>query len=100
VRQRAIPMKGRAVFELGSEDGYQAIVRRLGQPDSDHGSSQGGVEYRALAYSDLRLVVILRGGPADARYLGTMDANWHPIHWVALPSGESSAGLLRGLKRF
>jgi hypothetical protein len=94
VRQRIVTVRGRAVFELTSQDGYQSIVRRLGLPDSQHSLSQDGVEYRALAYSDLRFTVILRGRAADARYVGTMDASWHPIHSAASP------GVLRSLRRF
>jgi hypothetical protein len=100
VRQRAMPARGRAVFELSSEDGYAAILRKVGTPDSDHTLLQDGVEYRALTYRDLRRIVILRGASADARYVGAMDANWHPIHSVPLASGESSLGVLRDLKRF
>jgi hypothetical protein len=100
MRQRVVAAKGHAVFELRAEDGYRSVVRKLGPPDGDRSLSQGGVEYRALGYSDLRFTVILRGGPADARYLGTMDANWQPIHSVPPAAGDSPLALLRALKRF
>ena len=98
VRQRTVAAKAQAVFQLRAQDGYRSIVRKLGPPDNDRTLSLGGVEYRALAYSDLRFTVVLWGAPPDARYLGTMDANWRPIHSVPLASGESSLAVLRALQ--
>jgi hypothetical protein len=89
----------RAVFEFGPRDGYPSIVRKLGPPEGERSLTEGGTEYRALEYSGRRFTVILRGG-SDARYLGTMDANWQPIHSAPLASGESSLALLHALKRF
>ena len=98
VRQRTVAAKAQAVFQLRAQDGYRSIVRKLGPPDNARTLSLGGVEYRALAYSDLRFTVVLWGAPPDARYLGTMDANWRPIHSVPLASGESSLAVLRALQ--
>lgn len=100
VRQRTVAARAHTVWQLRAEDGYRSIVRKLGPPDSDRSLSQGGVEYRALEYSDPRFTVILRGAAPDARYLGTMDSNWRPMHSVPLASGESSMEVLRFLQRF
>jgi hypothetical protein len=100
LRPRTVAARGHAMLQLRAEDGYPAIVRKLGPPDGDRSAWQDGVEYRALGYSDLHFTVVLRGAAADARYLGTMDADWRPIHSVPLASGASSLGELRALKPF
>ena len=101
VRENAVrprPLAVRALAELTAEDGYASIVRKLGPPAVDRGFTQDGNSYRVLEYSRVRLTVILRGLP-DPRYIGALDANGNPLHPVILPSGESAASLLRGLKR-
>jgi hypothetical protein len=94
---RPHPGPGRAL-ELNAADSYASIVRKLGAPAADRSTTQDGVPYRALSYGTRRLTLILRG--SDAHYIGAVDSNWNPIHSVPLSSGESSATLLRSLKRF
>jgi hypothetical protein len=45
--------------------------------------------------------VVLMGSSRDAaRYIGVMNDQWHPIHYVELPGGSSTASLLRSLPKF
>ena len=102
VRQRAILTKDRSYLDFTGRDDYAAIVRRLGPPAAERRrSGPDGVQYRALAYPAHRFTVILMGSDLwTATYIGTMDVNWNPVHSAGLPSGGSTSGLLRALKRF
>ena len=87
-------LRQRPYLELGGRDDYAAVVHKLGKPSSEHTRNDGIHQYRSLAYR--RFTVILLG----STYIGTMDANWMPIHAVEVPAGGNSLALLRGLKRF
>lgn len=64
-----------------SMDDRSAVVRALGEPAEDRRLEHQGVLYEALAYPQRRLYVILIGQQReDARYLGTVDWNWRPVH--------------------
>jgi len=52
-----------------AQDGYAAIVQRLGIPAADDRRSAGGLSYRRLWYPRLALAVIL----IDDRYAGALD---------------------------
>jgi hypothetical protein len=79
---------------LTPADDRSAVVRALGEPSDDRWLFRDGQQYELLAYPQRRLNVILMGhGPADVRYIGAMDANWHPVH-------GPSYGLLRRLPKF
>jgi hypothetical protein len=102
-RQRvSFTTKDQSYLELSSRDDYYAVLRKLGQPGSDHWQTDAGViQYRALNYPDRKYTVILMGSDRNvAAYIGTVDANWRPVHSVELKSGGTTASLLRGLKRF
>ncbi|MEJ7606443.1 MAG: hypothetical protein WKF37_09275 [Bryobacteraceae bacterium] len=90
--------------ELGFSalDDYHAIVRKLGQPEKDQWRSEAGeMQFRALRYPQQNLAVILMGSERDkARYVGSLDNNWRPVHAITLPDGRSTASVLRSLKRF
>jgi len=91
----------RPVLQFTAGDDYDSLVRKLGAPAQDRISVQDGISYRALAYPARRLIVILRGeAPGEERFVGAVDSGWNPVYAVALPSGESSASLLRALKPF
>lgn len=102
VRQRAVLTKDRSYLDLTGRDDYAAIVRKLGPPAAEtRTSGADGVQYRALAYPGHRFTVILMGSDVwTATYIGTMDTSWNPLHSAGLPSGGSTSGLLRALKRF
>lgn len=87
---------------LTANDDYFAVVRKLGQPASDRWKEPAiEMEYRALAYPDRKLTVILMG-PDRKRmlYLGSMNDAWRPVHTVVNPAKGDSKAMLQGLKRF
>lgn len=104
IRQRRVVVtaKDQSYLELTPRDDYTAIVAKLGPPNSDRWLSDSGeLQYRALAYPDRRYTIILMGSNRGAAaYIGAMDDRWKPLHSVELPSGGTTASLLRGLKRF
>jgi uncharacterized membrane protein YadS len=51
---------------------------------------------KVLQYS----IILLGTDRNDARYIGAVDRNWRVIHYVDLPSGGSTASLMRGVPRF
>ncbi len=107
---RVGPLRTRTVFttrdqsylELTRQDDYFAVVRKLGQPAEDRWRPQAGeLQYRALWYPQRSYAVILMGTDRnDVRYIGTMDSNWRPVHYVQLPGGGSTAAMLRELPKF
>jgi hypothetical protein len=59
------------------------------------------VVFRALEYPDRAYSVILFGADqASARYIGTMDRNWRPLHSVPVGRGVDSSAMLRALPKF
>jgi hypothetical protein len=97
VRQHGAITRDRSFLDLTGHDDYGSVVNKLGLP----GEERRQAPYRALFYPGRKFTVILMGAdPAAATYIGTMDANWKPIHSAGLASGGSTSGLLRGLKRF
>jgi hypothetical protein len=103
VRQRVVPsVKDQAYLELSGRDDFTAVTAKLGAPQTDNWlTPNGAIQFRALRYPDRRYTVILMGSTRDsAKYIGTMDDNWKPLHSVDLHSGGSTLSLLRGLKRF
>jgi hypothetical protein len=70
-----------ADLPLSPLDNYAGVVRQLGPPAREHWRWEPGEpEYGSLAYPRRGLYVILKGRTqSDARYIGTMDWNWHPV---------------------
>ncbi len=101
-RSAAFPYRDHSFLVLTAGDDEAGVVAKLGVPASEHGGSLGaGAEYHGLAYPEHHYTVILRGNSsAAARYIGTLDDHWKPIHWVLLPGGESAEPLLRALQPF
>jgi hypothetical protein len=98
----AYTAKDQSYLELTARDDYYDVVRKLGAPANDRWQTETGtIQYRALSYPDRAYTVILMGTDRKgASYIGTLDANWNPIHSVQFPHGGSTDSLLRGLKRF
>ena len=92
----------RHILELHRDDDYDAVVRKLGPPAEDHWQSEtAAIQFRSLWYPQRAYFVILMGDArSNARYIGTMDAKWKPIHWVPLRAGGNTLSTLRGLKKF
>ncbi len=87
---------------LNGADDYFAVVRKLGSPASDRWKSETGeMQYRILAYPEQGISIILMGTQRDkALYVGALDRNWHAVDSVALPSGGSTASMLKSIERF
>lgn len=85
---------------LNGSDDYYAVVRKLGQPDSDQWrSANGEMQYRVLKYSALGVSAILMGPDRDkALYIGAVDPDWRPVNAVTLPGGKDTYSLLRALR--
>lgn len=94
--------KDQAYLELSNADDYFAVKRRLGEPAQDRWKAEEGeIQYRALAYKERGYTVILMGSSREsARYIGVMNDNWQPIHYVELPGHTSTASMLRSLPKF
>jgi hypothetical protein len=86
--------RDRAFFNLGPRDTYDTVVRQLGPPAGDHWQpADDAKRYRALWYPGRSWTVVLMGtASTEPTYIGTLDANWNPVHSV-------EPGLLRGLRR-
>ena len=87
---------------LTNRDDYYAVVRDLGEPASDRWmSDKGERQFRVLDYPKLGYSVILMGTDRnDARYIGAMDKDWKPVHYVQLPGNGNSYSILRQLRKF
>jgi hypothetical protein len=92
--------KDRTYVSLTARADNDAVVRNLGAPAHDRWQGPaGGTRYRALSYPDRACTIVLMAADAkDATYIGTLDANWNPVHSVRLPKGDAGA-LLRSLPR-
>jgi hypothetical protein len=84
--------------ELSPSDDYFAVDRKLGHPAQDHWQSESGaMQFRALSYPQGGYIVILMGSDrTSARYIGTLDTNWH----VLRSTNNENSALLRGLHKF
>ena len=87
-------------LDLTGDDDYFSVVRKLGAPQSDRWRSENGeMQYRILGYPDRGISLILMGNDRDrARYIGSVDQNWRPVHAVSLPGGKNTYSLLRTLR--
>jgi hypothetical protein len=94
--------RDQSYLDLTRQDDYYAIVRKLGEPDADRWQSETGeIQYRALFYPRRDYIVVLMGENRNyASYIGTLDGDWEPVHWVALRGGGNTRAMLNGLKRF
>jgi hypothetical protein len=99
LRPRAAYMaKDRIFLSLTAQDDYNAVVRKLGVPRHDRWlGPEAGPRYRALWYPDRARTIILMA-PAGT-YIGTLDANWNPVHSARLAKADAGA-LLRSVPRF
>ena len=94
--------KDRTYLSLTAQDDYNAVVRKLGAPAHERWQSSlpGAPRYRALWHPDrARTIILMAANGNDGAYIGTLDANWNPVHSVKLSTGDAGA-LLRNLKRF
>ncbi|MBM3775940.1 MAG: hypothetical protein FJW37_12390 [Acidobacteria bacterium] len=94
--------RDQSYLELVRQDDYYDVVRKLGEPAQDRWQTESGeIQYRALVYTQRAYIVILMGdNRREATYIGTLDANWKPVHWVTLRGGGATRAILSGLGRF
>lgn len=87
-------------LDLGSQDDYHAIVRKLGPPAEEGWRAHDGeLKYRVLRYPDRDLKVILMGVERDkALYIGAVDSQGRPVHAISLPGGKDTYSILRSLR--
>jgi hypothetical protein len=103
VTQQRVSYHGveQVALALGAEDDYPSIVRKLGPPSEDHWRANAGeLQYRELCYKDRPYCLVLMGiDQKTARYIGAMDKNWKPVHYVNVPGGNTLS-MLRRLPKF
>ena len=89
-------------LSFSRDDDYVAITKRLGKPAADRWNTRSKeVVFRVLEYPDRAYSVVLFGADQSAaRYIGTMDRNWRPVHSVAVGRGVDSSAMLRSLPKF
>ncbi len=94
--------KDQTYLELRAHDDYHGVVMKLGKPESDRWMSETGeIQYRALSYPKRAYTVILMGPDrGSAKYIGTVDDNWRPVHAVPFRGGGNTFSMLRELRRF
>jgi hypothetical protein len=85
-------------LDLNRDDDYFAVVRKLGPPAEDRWKSESGeLQYRLLVYPKRSYSVILMGTSRnDARFIGVLDKDWRPLHYL----NEEMGSMLRGMSRF
>ena len=90
----SLTARDKSFYDLGARDTYDSVVRKLGAPAGDHWrAAENGRRYRALWYPERAWTVVLAGADGqEPVYIGTLDADWNPIHAV-------QPGLLSGLRR-
>lgn len=89
-------------LELTRDDDSFAVVRKLGQPGEESWRpGEGELQYLRMSYPDRGYSIILMGTDRKSvRYIGTMNKDWRPLHYVEFARGATTASLLRGLPRF
>lgn len=89
-------------LNLSGSDEYPDVVRKLGPPAEDRWKSETGImQYRVLRYPDRNIAVVLMGEEREkARYIGSVDHNWKPVHSVRMPGGRDTSSMLRSLAKF
>jgi hypothetical protein len=102
IQQRiVITTKDQTFQTLTGRDDRFAVVTKMGQPGFDRFKEVGTIQYEALSYPDRKYTVILAG--KDTRtlaYIGTVDDNWRPVHFINLRTGGSTESLLETITRF
>ena len=86
---------------LNSRDDRYEIVKKVGKPGFDRFKEVGTIQFEALSYPDRKYTIILAG--QDTRtlaYIGTVDDNWKPVHFVKFRTGGSTESLLETITRF
>ncbi|MCC7154448.1 MAG: hypothetical protein IT161_07720 [Bryobacterales bacterium] len=94
--------KDQSYLELTRDDDPFAVARKLG-PAAEEAwrPGEGELQYLRMSYPDRGFTVILMGTDRKSvRYIGTLNKDWQPLHYVEFARGATTASLLRGLKKF
>lgn len=90
--------------ELGfsARSDYFDVVNKLGKPAADHWKSDSGErQIRALEYPAQGLTIILMGAERNKEsYVGAMNKDWRPVHYIRHAGGGDTRALLDHLPRF
>jgi hypothetical protein len=94
--------KDQSFLELNRDDGYFEITQKLGKPAEDRWRPGAGeLRFRLLLYPERGYGAVLMGTEENnAKYIGCVDRNWHVVHAVEGPRGDSTLPLLRNIKPF
>ena len=94
--------KDQSYLELTRDDDSFAVARKLGQAAEEAWRpGEGELQYLRMSYPDRGYTIILMGTDRkSAHYIGTMNNNWQPLHYVEFARGATTASLLRGLPKF
>jgi hypothetical protein len=89
-------------WQTGAADDYAAIVRKIGNPASEHAvHTADGHLYRLLRYPARKSVVVLSvDSDSGAHYIGALGLDGRVLNAVTLPDGSNAAPLLRSLPPF
>jgi hypothetical protein len=92
--------KDQAFLDLKYSDDIHAIQMKLGKAAQDRWRENSGeIQYQALWYPQRAYFVVLMGADRKSmHYIGAVDQDWNMIHAVSLPSGVTTASLVRALK--
>lgn len=86
---------------LNSRDDRFAVVSKLGAPGFDRSKEVGTIQFEALSYPQRKFTVILMGTDIKTvTYIGAMNDNWQPIHFVQIRSGGDTQALLETVAKF
>ena len=87
---------------LTAQSDYFDVVNKLGKPAVDHWKSDSGErQIRALEYPDRNLTIILMGVDRNKElYIGAMNKDWRPVHYIRHAGGGDTRALLDHLPRF
>lgn len=90
--------------ELGftAKSDYFDVINKLGNPAADHWKSDASErQIRALEYPAQGLTIILMGIERNKElYIGAMNKDWRPVHYIRHAGGGDTRALLDRLPRF
>jgi len=90
--------------ELGltAQSDYFDVVNKLGKPAADHWKSDANErQIRALEYPAQGLTIIMMGVERNKeRYIGALNKDWRPVHYIRHAGGGDTRALLDHLPRF
>jgi hypothetical protein len=100
-RRVVLTASDQAYTLLNSRDDRFAVVSKIGSTPYDRSVDRGGMQYEALSYPQRKYTVILMGTDIKTvTYIGTVNEDWEPVHFVQIRSGGDTEALLRAISKF